>query len=104
MKQHVKTTTYKDESRLFFVALSCLMLSVCTYMYFVSASISHVVMRKEIDREMNEKATMVSDLESRYIEMQHSVSSDIATLRGFAIADKKVFIDTSADTLVSFKR
>ena len=73
-------------------------------MYFVSASITHVVMRKEIDREMNDMSTVISELESEYIEMQHSVSSDIASMRGFAVADTKVFIDLNADTLVSYKR
>ena len=60
----------------------------------------HVVMRKETDTQISELATAVSELEAQYIDMQHSVSSDIATMRGFVVADKKIFIDRSEGTLV----
>ncbi len=100
MKRQPKTTAYKDESRLFYIASSLFVVSACLYMYFVSASVMHVVMRKEIDSQIVEMSTSISQLDAQYIEMQHSVSSDIASLKGFAIADKKVFIDKSDDTLV----
>lgn len=69
------------------------------YMYFVSSSVLNVVMRKEVDTRIAEVGTVIGDLESTYIEMQHDVSSDIATHRGFVVADKKIFIDRTADTL-----
>ncbi len=69
-------------------------------MYFVSASVMNVVMRKETDAQISELATGVGQLEARYIDMQHSVSNDVATLKGFVVADQKIFIDRSGDTLV----
>lgn len=100
MRRQTHTIVYQDESRLFYVALSLLVLMLCLYMYFVSASVMHVVMRKEVDTHIAEASTVISELESTYIEMQHNVSSDIATHRGFVVADKKIFIDRSEDTLV----
>lgn len=100
MKRQPKTTAYKEESRLFYIACSLFVVVSGLYMYFVSASVMHVVMRKEIDSQIVEMATSISQLDAKYIEMQHSVSSDIASLKGFAIADKKVFIDKTNDTLV----
>jgi hypothetical protein len=100
MKRHKPTILYKEESRLFYVALfSCVAVFV-TYMYFVSASVMNVVMRKETDAQIRGLATHVGQLEAEYIDMQHSVSSDIASLRGFVVADDKIFIDRSGDTLV----
>ncbi len=100
MRRQTHTIIYQDESRLFYVALSSLVLMLCLYMYFVSASVMHVVMRKEVDTHIAEASTAISELESTYIEMQHNVSSDIATHKGFVSADKKIFIDRSDDTLV----
>lgn len=70
------------------------------YVYFTSLSIVQVVMRKEVDMQIGTLGTQVSELEAQYIEMQHSVSSDIASMKGFIIADEKVFIDKVEDTLV----
>ena len=100
MRKHKETILYKDESRLFYVALFACVAVFVTYMYFVSASVMNVVMRKETDAQIREIATQVGQLEAQYIDMQHSVSSDIATLRGFVVADQKIFIDRQADTLV----
>ncbi len=69
-------------------------------MYFVSATIADVVIRKEVDKEISSLGTKVSQLESEYIEMQHSVSSEIATREGYVVANKKIFIDRTEDTLV----
>lgn len=99
-KKHKHTATYKDESRYFYAACSLFVACACVYMYFVSMSVMNVVMRKEIDTKIAEAATRISELEAAYIEVQHSVSSDIASHKGFAIADTKVFIDKSDATLV----
>lgn len=97
-RRHI--TAYGEESRLFYIALSLCLVVVSAYVYFLSLSVVHVVMRKEIDADIRELNTMVSELEASYIEKQHAVSSDIATMKGFVMADKKVFIDKGEDTLV----
>jgi hypothetical protein len=62
--------------------------------------VADVVMRKEVDSQITELATSIGQLEAEYIEMQHSLSNDIATHRGFVAVDTKIFIDKSEDTLV----
>lgn len=57
-------------------------------------------MRKEIDKELGLLGTQVGQLEAEYIEKQHAVSNDFATLQGFVAADKKFFIRKTEDTLV----
>lgn len=69
-------------------------------MYFVSASIVHVVMRKEVDAQIAQLNSSVSQLEAEYIERQHEVSNDFATQQGFVAVEKKIFIDRTTDTLV----
>ncbi len=100
MKKFKRTTAYKDESRLFYVALASCVCVFVAYMYFVSASIVSVVMRKEVDTQLSLLNSSVSELEATYIERQHAVSSEFASQQGFVSAEKKIFIDRTVDTLV----
>ncbi len=70
------------------------------YMYFLSATVIHVVMRKEVDKEIVALGSTLSELETEFIEAQHAVSEDIASLKGYKHADHKIFIDRSETTLV----
>ena len=97
MRKNAHSTVYKEEARLFYAALVFMATVFIAYIYFVSASVADVVVRKEIDEKITEMATTISTLESEYIEMQHSLSSDIAEHKGFVAVHTKVFIDT-ADT------
>ena len=79
----------------------CLMLVfVCvalfaSYIYLISASIVHVVIRTESSQELKKVDSEIALLESRYIEAQNKVSSEIASLDGYTEIAKKVFIDRS---------
>jgi hypothetical protein len=100
MNTHAQTTLYEAERKWLFAACTCLVAAVTLYMYFLSASVHHVVMRKEIDKEISGHSSSVSMLEAEYIEAQHAVSEDIASMRGFALTDAKIYIDRSDTTLV----
>ena len=100
MKKRYTTKVYIQESSYFYGALLLLLSVFFSYVYFVSEAVAYVVMRKEVDTQISSMGTTISMLESEYIELQHTVSSEIASQHGFVAAEKKVFIDTSADTLV----
>lgn len=57
-------------------------------------------MRKELNQEIAQTSSYVSELESQYIEVQHAVSAEIASLDGFVQADNKVFIERRDTGLV----
>jgi exopolysaccharide biosynthesis protein len=73
---------------------------IALYMYFVSASVLHVVMRTEVSQQNTKIASDISALESKYIAAQHRVSSDIASLEGYHKTEKKVFINRGESSLV----
>jgi len=100
MNSKAHTTLYETERRWLLAAFVCLATSVILYIYFLSASVHHVVMRKEIDKEITTQGSSVSMLEAAYIEAQHAVSEDIASMRGFALTNDKIYIDRSDTTLV----
>lgn len=90
-----------QRDRLYVAAAFSLLLSLFVlYMYFVSASVVHVVMRQEAQREISALHSEISTLEAAYIKAQHSVSSDIAQLNGYVETNTKVFIGREDTTLV----
>jgi len=70
------------------------------YIYLISASIVHVVIRTETTQEMKKVSSEISLLEGRFIAAQHKVSSDIASLQGYTQTSQKIFIDRSEPQFV----
>ena len=100
MKRRTHSRVYKEESRLFYGALCLCVGVVCLYMYFVSMSVVHVVMRKEVDNQISLVSTQISQLEEEYIERQQSLNISIAAAHGFIAAEEKIFVDKTTATLV----
>lgn len=99
------TTTYTAavlKNRELHTILSCTILCMlfAAYVYFLSASVIHVVIRKEITSEVALLHSDISKLESEYIKRQHAVSDDIAARKGFIAVNDKIFLDRSDTTLV----
>lgn len=70
------------------------------YVYLLSRTVVHVVMQKEINKELQEVGSQIADLEAVYIEQQHSMSNEVATLQGFVTITDKIFIDKTQSSLV----
>jgi|GEM_PF-1090231 len=65
---------------------------IILYMYFLSMSVVHVVLRKEINRSVAETSSQIATLEASYIESQHKVSDKIAALNTFTETNSKIFV------------
>jgi ABC-type uncharacterized transport system fused permease/ATPase subunit len=100
LMNRVTTRTIHIEKAVFMSLASLTMMLFALYIYFISASVVHVVMRTEIDQEITKLASDISELEGKYIEAQHRVSSDIASLQGYTQTQAKVFIDKTPTSLV----
>ena len=82
------------------INLSLVGLIVCLfvlYTYFLSASVVHVVMRTQINTQMQQTTTEISQLDAKYMTLQNKVSTDIASLDGYSHVTKKIFL-SRADT------
>ncbi len=86
------TTTYQLERKLFFAGVFSIALLSILYVYFVSAAIAHVVMRKELAQEITKTQMHISDLESEYIMAKDAVGLEYAYARGFEKTQEKVFV------------
>ena len=70
------------------------------YIYFVSASIVHVVISKEIDQKMAAVNAQISEYEATYIKLQYAISSETAEEKGFVLATDKIYTKRTPATLV----
>ena len=69
----------QNRQRMYFVfVVSVLLAMFGACVYFVSDSVVHVVVRKEINQEIGQPPSEISALETDYIYAQHALSSDIA--------------------------
>lgn len=100
MNTKVLAQTIHIEKTLFIALSSMCLVLFALYIYFISASVVHVVMRTETSQEITKLASEISELEGQYIEAQHRVSSDIASLQGYTQTGAKIFIDRTPASLV----
>lgn len=73
---------------------------IILYMYFLSMSVVHVVLRKEVIQKFGIVESEIATLEATYINAQHQVSNKMAALENFTENDKKIFVNRTDATLV----
>jgi predicted HAD superfamily hydrolase len=98
-----KATTTKIinlEVTMVYGLISLIFALIGLYMYFLSASIMHVVMRTEVEQKISAVQSELSSLETELMLAHHRVSSDIASLEGYVEPLKKHFIDRGEQSLV----
>ncbi len=69
---------------------------VLLYMYFLTMSVVHVVLRKEVISTIRDVDSQIASLESSYIAAQHTVSDKMATVESFTQNEQKIFITRGA--------
>ena len=87
MNIYVATLIKPTKSIYLTVALVVFFGLIFLYMYFLTLSVVHVVLRKEVMTNMHSIESGIAMLESQYIEAQHIVSDKIATLKDFTAND-----------------
>ena len=98
---HTNTTPYRRERRFFFAALALFFILFGLYIYFVSASVVHVIARKEIDREIMQMNSHIGELESTYITAKQAITEDTIGQYGFVPAPtQKIYVQRTPVNLV----
>lgn len=85
--------------RTLFIGVAILFLiSFGLYIYFISASVVHVIVHKEIDQEIASLNSYISELETEYIAVRDSITLEEAHHRGFVAYDSRVVYIGARDT------
>lgn len=98
----MKVRRFHIEDHYITIALaSAFLLCIVAYMYFLSLSVVHVVMRKEAVQNISSLRSEIAYLEAAYIEAHHHISREVAKTEGFSQISDKIFIHESPrDNLV----
>ena len=100
MKQAKTVAIAKQRETIVVIMAATLCSLVALYLYFLSASIIHVVMRQEMTRTIKDMQSEVATLESEYMHAQHQLSANVASLDGYEEATDKIFLSRIPSTLV----
>jgi len=92
--------TTKTPALLCSLVLGCCVLSLVTYMYLLSSSVVHVVIRKEVQEEIRLTKSNIATLEASYINAKHQVSERIAEAGSLEVTTDKIFVTRVPATLV----
>lgn len=95
---HTRTTPYCIERNVFFMTLAVFALCFGLYVYFVSASVVHVIVHKEVDREIATLNSHISELETQYLVAKENITLTDAYARGFTKQSAKVVYVTKRPT------
>ncbi|MDD5068026.1 MAG: hypothetical protein PHS53_01065 [Candidatus Pacebacteria bacterium] len=80
----------------FWGAFLLLVVSVCSYVYFLNGTIRNVVERQKAETRIASIRGAVGELESRYIVLKDSITLDLASSLGFQTVQNPVFISRTA--------
>jgi hypothetical protein len=81
-------------------AISLLVFAVFTYLYFLNASVVHVVMREGAVQEVSELHSRIATLETKLIAAQHTISARIANVDDYSDATQKIYLNREPASLV----
>lgn len=91
----------KLELYLLLLAAAAFCLLSGAYVYLLSMSVVHVVASKDIEERIHAVHGEIATLEAAYMEKQHAISNEVIKHRGFADADRKIFLDRETTTVVT---
>lgn len=92
MEQKGNSTIRTAECKLFWLFSTLIVIFIGLYIYFVSSSIVNVVLREEIEVEVQEAHTRLSELETHYLSLKDGIDYELALSIGFTNVTDKQFV------------
>jgi hypothetical protein len=86
------------------VLLLTLVAGIFVYMYLLTMSVVHVVIRKETTQTVQALETEIASLETKFMLAQHVVSTAIVENQGFTQTSEKIFVSRPTDTAIALSR
>ncbi len=82
----------KYRGRIFYTLLFGIIFLAIAYIVLVRSAIGNVVEREKVIKEIREKSTTVSELESNYFSMKSKINIELAHSKGFQDSEVSSFI------------
>ena len=92
MRRSRVATTTAVQKRVFWALVSALAVLFALYGYFVSMSITNVLLREEVEQQIAEFSSEISQLEFAYLDHKNSINLQYAYDQGFSDISNKTFV------------
>jgi hypothetical protein len=93
MTKVLKRYVYEYDRTIFMLLAALLVLSVLSYILFLTVAISGVVARKSTESASNELLTKISSLEATYVMLDGGIHLDRAKQMGFMDTKEPRYVD-----------
>jgi len=90
--------------RLFWALCVLMIVFAALYMYAISASIVHVVLREEIALDIAKTHSNIGVSEAKYLALQNTINEALAIEKGFIALPNKQFARRTDTANVTFNR
>lgn len=103
MTTAIATTINLIPSRKFITSFLAVLLFcfAVLYMYLLTTSVVHVVMRKEAVQNIHELESEIASLETKFMLAQHNVSDAIVVNQKYSETSEKIFVSRSKSVAVA---
>ena len=92
MRRTISATTGAVQKRIFYGLLVLLLVLFGLYGYFVSKSITNVLLREETEQDILAVNSDISELEFKYLDQKNMINLDLAYEWGFSDISDKTFV------------
>lgn len=92
MRRRSNITTIALQKRVFWGLIISMCMLVGLYGYFVSKSITNVLLREEVEQEIVATNSKISELEFAYLNEKNKINLSFAYAHGFTDVKKKEFV------------
>lgn len=87
---------YKE--RVFILLICGIVISASAYAFLIQKAIVNVVEREKITKEIREKSSNVSELESKYFAIKSNINIELAHAKGFKDSEVTAYISKKSLT------
>lgn len=90
--------SHHHREKIFAVLVSCIVLTICAYVFLLQKAIVNVVQRDKISKETKVISAKVGSLEEKYFAIKNTITLDLAHAKGLKTAGTISYISKKSLT------
>jgi len=99
MTNKTKIISYDTRVRFFWTLVTFSIISLCVYMYAISATARNIAVRQGLERQIAHISTSLDSLEFTYIGLKNNVTLELAYQHGFREVKNPLYVSRRLTSL-----
>lgn len=99
MIEKVRTISYDQRAKFFWVLVGASFVSLFTYIYAIHSTARNIALRQDLERQSTEVSANLNALEFSYIDLKNDITLELAHNYGFKEAKTPIYISRTSKTL-----